>query len=180
MKILLEKLTISSSSLLYDRLNGGDDYIGVNDDNMLSIIKRLTVNPLAIEVLGQEVKISEFQIPNDLDTTSHDDDGDEIQLYNKRFGFNIIANPTRSNLIDDVLANPDDTKLKLAELGFTSRTLLKKNLVDHAERKRKSFRPKWNMSLAARVRARKDIKWIPETIRNDGQGRTNLPAVVIL
>ena len=180
LKILLEKLTISSSALLHDRLNGGNDYIGLNDDNLLSLIKRLTLNPLAIEVVGDEVKISEFSIPDDLDTSTHDDDGDTINLYNKRIGFNIIANPTRSSLIDDVLVNPDDTKSKLLELGFGPKTLMKKNLVDYQERRKTAFRPKWNLSLAARLRIKRSNRWTPETIRNDGQGRTNVPAVLIV
>ena len=182
LRILLEKLTVTSTKFLVDRMGNGQSYIATGDDIILNAIKRMTNEIPALEVLGRDITVKKEFTPDGI-IESLTRDGlleHDFSINEWRCNINIIANPTKSDLVGDVFVNADDVKQKMAKLGFICKTLIKRNINITTAAKLKRLKPKWRIGNAARCRIRKTMKWTIETIRINESGGTSIPAVIII
>ena len=181
MNILLVKLTIAGTDLLKERLNGGDNYVQTDDAGMLRLIRGITRTNEIFVTSVKEVVINQI----DQMAVKYDgrylQEGESIHVIELESKMAVIANPTRSAIIDDYMVDADAVKEKLEKMGYKSSLLVKRNERSNSNRlsKKARFKPRKNMGHTTKNRYKKEKAWVPDVIRRSQEGKRELPAVII-
>ena len=185
LNLLLEKLAISTTKLLMDRMAHGQEYIVAEDENIRRKLRDLASDEYdelrhfgvdAVQVLDSGVK-SNY-------TEDYTVNNDTITVYEMSTKLLMVLNPTRSDYLREIIHEQEDVREKLQKMGYECKTVLKKS-----ERRRNQsnikaqFKPRRFISSTTRNRFKRDLMWVPEVLRNLQTGFHggvyNVPAVLI-
>ena len=184
--LLLEKLALTTTKLLIDRMAHGLEYVVTEDESIKRKLRDLTNDDYdevrhfgvdAIQVLdcGGKANLSDdYTVGNDT-----------ITVYELSSKLLMVLNPTRSDYLREIIHEQEDVKDKLKKLGYNCKTVLKKNEKRRSRATIKAqFKPRRFLSSATRNKFKREATWAPEVLRNLRAGLhggvQNVPAVLIL
>ena len=180
--LMLEKLAISATKVLVERMNGSEEYISIDDSNMLSLIRSVTSNDDGLFVTNiKEVTVKDAEHMRVNFKQDYSFNEREATVYELESKIGIISNPTRSALVDDMMIDSEMVKTKLDRLGYKCSLLVKKNDKTYKGRlsKKARFKPRQNLSVSTKNKAKKNAIWIPDVVRSANSESNELPAVLI-
>ena len=180
--LMLEKLAISATKVLMERMNGSEEYISIDDSNMLRLIRSVTSNDDGLFVTNiKEVTVKDAEHMRVNFKQDYSFNEREATVYELESKIGIISNPTRSALVDDMMIDSEMVKTKLDRLGYKCSLLVKKNDKTYKGRlsKKARFKPRQNLSVSTKNKAKKNAIWIPDVVRSANSESNELPAVLI-
>ena len=160
---------------------GGTDYIVTGDDDVRVMARKLSGKDSTTRRFSgiKEVKVQKLLNSKISFDKIYECNGEAISSVEITLELAVLANPTQSGLVDEILVDQDAMTSRLDKLGYKCQALVKKSQTGIKKTKKMMFKPRRQLCQRSRNKIRKEKMWVLDTLRSEHVGPINIPAVTI-